>query len=283
MLIEDKTYESYVQAFQQLQRLFDKYKIDDPKVFVYNRDRAAINALEEVFPYVDTMLCTQYIDIAVRAYIAKTFGQQKNEDTNRFELSELANKFLVLYRKCRYAASKEAFTDVYTKLDERAKYGKNSDGDSEFDDLVYIEIQLDIDIEEELDIIVRLIDNPTTTTTIVKNIPERQQKIIRYLQTVQQVYKEKCVKAQTDKLRYFRYDVSSGGESAYKGLKVQTTSLRNDTLTFFIKLALFYDSYLDRKKAKLSYAQNKILTVFVYKEYYYKINTIVDTRALYYI
>lgn len=283
MLIEDKTYKSYIQAFQQLQRLFDKYKINNPKVFVYNRDRAVINVLKEVFLYIDTILYTQYIDIVVRAYIVKIFGQQKNKDTNRFELSELANKFLALYRKCRYTASKEAFTNVYTKLDERAKYSKNSDGDSNFDDLVYIEIQLNIDIEEELDIIIQLINNPTTTTIIVKDIPERQQKIIRYLQTIQQVYKEKYVKAQTDKLQYFRYDIFSSGENAYKGLKVQTTSLRNDTLIFFIKLALFYDSYLDRKKAKLSYAQNKILIAFVYKEYYYKINTIVDTRALYYI
>lgn len=243
-----------------------------------------MNALKEVFLYIDTMLYTQYIDTAVRAYAAKTFGQQKNEDTNRFELSELTNKFLALYRNCRYIASKEAFADAYTALDERAKYGENSDNDSNSDyDPVYVQIQLDTDINKELDIIVRPIENPTTITTIVKDTPERQQKIVRYLQTAQQVYKEKYVKVQTNKLRHFGYDMLSSGKSVYKGLKVQTTSSRNNTLIFFIKLALFYDSYLDRKKAKLSYTQNKTLTAFVYKEYYYKINTIVDTRALYYI
>lgn len=58
---------------------------------------------------------------------------------------------------------------------------------------------------------------------------------------------------------------------------------RNDTLTFFIKLVLFYDAYLDREKAKLAKVQNTTSTAFVYKEYYYKINTIVETRGLYYI
>lgn len=48
-----------------------------------------------------------------------------------------------------------------------------------------------------------------------------------------------------------------------------------------MKLALFYDAYLDREKAKLAKAQNTTSTAFVYREYYYKVNTIVDTRGLY--
>lgn len=228
------------------------------------------------------MLCTQYIDIVVKVYTAKTFGQQKNKDTNRFVPSELANEFLSLYRKCRYTKSKLLFDKACTALDERAKCGKIQQADDEYDP---IQRNLDIDnkIDEELDIIARLIDNPTVYTSVVKDTLERQQKIVRYLQTAWQVYKEKCVKAQTNEIRHFGYDTSSSSKSVYKGLKVQTTSLRNNTLTFFIKLALFYDSYLDREKAKLSYAQNTTSTAFVYKEYYYKINTIVDTRALYYI
>lgn len=50
-----------------------------------------------------------------------------------------------------------------------------------------------------------------------------------------------------------------------------------------MKLAPFYDGHLDREKAKLSHAQNTTSTAFVHKEYYHKINTIVDTRALYHI
>lgn len=230
------------------------------------------------------MLCIQYIDTIVRAYVYKTFGQQKDNETNRFVLSELANKFLVLYRKCRFIESELAFDEVYSALNKRAKCGKTyRDNDSDQYDLTQRNLEVDNEIDEELDTIARLIDNPTAPTTTIKDTPARQQKIIRYLQTAWQVYKEKCIKVQTNKIRYFGYNISSGGKSAYKGLKAQTTSSRNNTLTFFIKLALFYDGYLDREKAKLSYVQNTISTAFVYKEYYYKINTIVGTRALYYI
>lgn len=292
MLMLDKTYEGYVQAFQQLQLLFEQYNIDNLEVFVYNRDRAAINTLAKVFLGTNTILYTQYIDTAVRAYAAKTFGQQKNKETNRFVLSELAEEFLALYRNCRYIVSKEAFNNVYTTLNERAKCGEthydsdNSDDNKYYNTIsraAFIAAETDIELEEELDIIVRLLDNPTIPTTIVKDTLDRQQKIVRYLQTAQQVYKEKCIKVQTNKLRYFGINTSSGSKSAYKGLKVQTTSSRNDTLTFFIKLVLFYDAYLDREKAKLAKVQNTTSTAFVYKEYYYKINTVVETRGLYYI
>lgn len=230
------------------------------------------------------MLYTQYIDTIVRAYVSKIFGQQKDNKTNRFVPSELTNKFLVLYQKCQFVESKLAFDKVYTTLNKRAKYGKTYyNNDSDQYNLIQRNLEVDLEIDEELDAITRPIDNPTTLTTTIKDTPARQQKIIQYLQTAQQVYKEKYVKVQTNKIQHFGYNVSSSGESAYKVLKVQTTSSRNNTLTFFIKLALFYDGYLDCEKAKLSYTQNTTLIAFVYKEYYYKINTIVGTRALYYI
>lgn len=46
---------------------------------------------------------------------------------------------------------------------------------------------------------------------------------------------------------------------------------------------LFYDGHLDREKAKLSYTQNTTSIAFVHREYYYKVNIVVDTRALYYM
>lgn len=279
ILIPNETYKGYLQAFQQLQRLFEEYKINNPEVFVYNRDRAAINVLIEVFLYADTILCIQHIDTVVKAYAAKTFGQQKNEETNRYILSKLAEEFLALYRIYYYVLTEEVFNDAYAALKERAKCGKLRNSD-EYDLLQY-DLDIDNEIDEEVDIIARPIDNPIASTTIVKDTLERQQKIVRYLQTAWQVYKEKCVKAQTDKIRYFGVYTSLGGKSAYKGLKVQTTSSRNDILTFFIKLVLFYDAYLDREKAKLAKAQNTTSTAFVYREYYYKVNTIVETRGLY--
>lgn len=248
--------------------------------------------LAKVFLGANTILCTQYIDTVVRAYVAKTFGQQKNKETNRFVPSELTEEFLALYRNCRYIDSKEVFNNIYTVLDERAKCGKiyydsdNSDDNKYYNTIsraTFIAIEIDIELEEELDVIIRLLDNPTVPTTFVKDTLDRQQKIVRYLQTAQQVYKEKYIKVQTNKLRYFGINTSSSSKSAYKGLKVQTTLSQNDILIFFIKLVLFYDVHLDREKAKLAKAQNTTLIAFVYKEYYYKINTIIDTRGLYYI
>lgn len=280
IVMYNEIFESYIQAFQQLKRLFEDYDIDNYNILIYDRDRAAINAIIAVFLGIDTMLYIQYIDTAVKAYIAKTFGQQKNYETNRFEPSELANEFLALYRNCRYVPTEEAFDQACANLDERTRYGEiqQYNSDSEVD-----KTQRDIEIEEELDNIARLLSNPTAATTFVKDTLERQQKIVRYLQTVQQVYKEKYVKAQTDRLRYFGYDILSSSKSAYKSLKVQLATSRNDILIFFIKLALFYDGHLDREKAKLSYTQNTTLIAFVYREYYYKVNTVVGTRALYYI
>lgn len=109
IIMYDETFKSYIQAFKQLKRLFKEYNIDDYNILIYNRDRAAINAIIAVFLGLDTILCTQYIDIAIRAYVVKTFRQQKNKETNRFELSELTNEFLALYRNCRYVPSEEVF------------------------------------------------------------------------------------------------------------------------------------------------------------------------------
>lgn len=134
MLMEDETYESYVWAFQQLKRLFEEYEIDDYDVLIHDRDRAAMNALQAVFPGMQTMLCTWHMDTAVKAYAAKTFGWQKNKETNRFVPSELANEFLALYRKCRYAESELLFDEACAALDERAKCGEiQQDESDEYD------------------------------------------------------------------------------------------------------------------------------------------------------
>lgn len=58
VLIEDKTFDGYEWAFHQLKALFEEYKIDDPDIIIYDRDRAAINALKKVLLGANTMLCT---------------------------------------------------------------------------------------------------------------------------------------------------------------------------------------------------------------------------------
>lgn len=117
----------------------------------------------------------------------KIFGQQKDEAGRRYIPSKLANKFLSFYRNCRLILTEEVFDKVYIDFAERAKYGRSDD-----------EYEEEEEEEEELDIIVYLVDLYKTVTTIDKNILARWLKAKRYLQKVQQPYKEKYVKAQTD-------------------------------------------------------------------------------------
>lgn len=77
--------------------------------------------------------------------------------------------------------------------------------------------------------------------------------------------------------------MSSTGKGTYTGLKRQIQSARNNTLTFFIKLGPFYNSYIDRYNAALSVAQNNSSIQFVDKAFYYGINTVIVIRALRYI
>lgn len=220
------------------------------------------------------MLCTQYIDIAVIVYIYKLFGQQKNSNGTRYIPSKLADEFLTLYRNCRYILTEAIFDEVYIALKERAKYNDTDDSSIEEEELV-----LEADKFDDLTRPVN-ISNKYTSLAYNKDTTERQLKAKRYLEIVQQPYKEKCVKVQTDKLRYYSFDVLSAGEGAYVGLKEQLTSTRNDTLTLFLKIALYFDSQRDRYNYDLSIAQNTILNQFINKEFYYNVNSIVATRGL---
>lgn len=181
------------------------------------------------------MLYTQHIDTAVTVYIYKLFSQQKNSASTRYIPSKLADKFLTLYRHCRYALIEAAFDEVYTALGERTKYDYTDDNSS-------VEEEIEAD---EFNNLTRPIDDSDRkrkkTQSYNKDIPERQTKAKRYLETVQQPYKEKCIKAQTDKLRHYGFDISSAREGAYVGLKGQLKSARNNTLTLFLKIAPYFD------------------------------------------
>lgn len=252
IIMPDETFNSYEQAFIQLLRLFVDYEIDNLDIIIYDRDRAAINAIRRVFLGVKTILYTQYIDIAVKANVYKIFGQQKDKETNRYVPSKLAYEFLNLYRKCRLVLTELVFEQVYTNLSIRAKYSRSD----ESDESDYDEARIKRELAEELDKIVQPTDRRKTVTTIDKNIPTRQLKAERYLQTTQQPYKELCIRVQTDKLLYYGFDVLSLGKGIYRGLKKQTASARNDILTIIIKIILYYDSYLNCYKHSLAYTQN---------------------------
>lgn len=252
-----ETFNDYVQAFQQLQRLFEEYEIDNPDIIIYNRDRAAMNTLESVFLGVPSILYTQYINTVVEAQAYKTFGQQKNDNSTRYVLSELAAKFLALYKDCRLTLLEAAFNDAYAKILERAQRNELSDSNSDDREA------LDTDADNKVDILVQPIDPTKAVATTKKDTPTRQLKIVRYIEKYQQVYKEKYVKAQTDRLRHYGFDTSSASKGAYASLKRQTTSSRNNTLTFFLKLILFYEGYLDRYKVALAVAQSNALNIFI--------------------
>lgn len=268
----NETFDGYKQVFEQLKRLFDEYKIDNLDIFIYNRDRAAINALQYIFPSIKTILCIQYIDIVVKANAYKIFGQQKDPARRRYIPSKLADEFIALYRNYRLALTEEAFDKAYGDLAERAKYDYDDSNDSDNSD--------QYKDKEELDIIARLVNIRKEATTTDKNIPARQLKAERYLQKAQQPYKELYVKAQIDQLLYFGFNVSSIGEGAYRGLKKQTQSARNNTLTIVLKIMLFFDSYLNRYVYTLSKAQNTTSSRFVNNAFYYYVNTVITIRGL---
>lgn len=67
------------------------------------------------------MLCTQYIDTAIEAQVYKLFGQQKSEDRIRYIASELASKFIALYKTCRNLPTEKSFNDTYSALLDRAQ------------------------------------------------------------------------------------------------------------------------------------------------------------------
>lgn len=272
VLILDKLFDSYKQAFRQLIELFKKYKINEPEVQIYNRNRAAINALEAVFLGIESMLYTQHIDTVVTVYAYKLFGQQKNKDSTRYIPSILADEFLVLYRHCRYALTETAFDKVYTALKERCKYSYIDDDNSNAEEEV---------AADKFDDLARPIDSDKRALLVYnKDITKRQLKAKRYLETVWQLYKEKCVKAQIDRIRYYGFDVLSASEGAYVGLKGQLTSARNNTLTLFLKIALYFDSQRDRYNYDLLVAQNTALNQFINKEFYYNVNSVIATRGL---
>lgn len=128
----------------------------------YDRDRATINALSNIFLSTNTILYTQYIDTVVQANVYKLFGQQKDEYTNRYIASELIEESIQLYKTYRYILIEEAFNKSYIAIDERAKYSEYNDYNTN-DSFTTIEIamfraaKIEAELEEELDIIVRLL------------------------------------------------------------------------------------------------------------------------------
>lgn len=257
--------------------MFIQDDIDELSIIIYNRDRVAINVLEAIFLAVESILYIQYIDTAVKAQAYKIFRQQKSKDSIRYVASELASEFLILYRIYRFAKTEKQFDEAYATILDRAIYDDTSDDTSDN--------QSDNN-DNDIDKIARplTIDKRVGSYTITnKDILTRQLKALRYLENYQQVYKEKYVRAQTDKLRYFGFDVLLVGKGAYIGLKKQTTSTRNNILMFILKLYLFFDGYRDRYKYTLTKVQNTLSTRFVNRPQFQAINTIIDVRGLKYI
>lgn len=285
ILMSNKTFNRYKQAFRVFQKLLEAYNINEPDIIIYDRDRTAINALEAVFLVVESILCTQYIDTTVEAQAYKIFRQQKSKDSIRYIASDLATECLSLYRIYRFTKTEQLFNDAYTAMLIRATRDDASDNDTN-DTENADNAETAQDDDDKVDAITQLVTVDKRTNCnyqdilIQKDISIRQLKMLRYLERHQQVYKEKCIKAQTNKIRYFGYDVSLASKGVYVGLKKQTASARNDTLTLILKIALFYDSYVDRYTYILAIAQNTSFTRFVNRLFYYTINTIIDVRGL---
>lgn len=241
--------------------MFIQDDIDEPSIIIYNRDRVVINVLEAVFLAVKSILYIQYIDTAVKAQAYKIFGQQKSKDRIRYVASELASKFLALYRIYRFTKTEQRFDEAYAAILKRATHDDASDNDNDNDNNNESDNN-----DNDIDKITRplTVDKRVGSYTITnKDTLTRQLKALHYLENYQQVYKEKYVRVQTDKLRYFGFDVLLVGKGTYIGLKKQTISARNNILTFILKLYLFFDGYRDRYKHTLTKVQNTLSTRFV--------------------
>lgn len=120
-----------------------------------------MNALESVFLGVPSMLCTWYINTAVEAQACKTFGWQKNKDSTRYIPSELATKFLSLYRNCRLVLLEAAFDQACSEMLERAQRDETTGSNSDSEDR-------EADADDEVDTLVRPIDSTKVVTTTTK-------------------------------------------------------------------------------------------------------------------
>lgn len=224
-----------------------------------------MNVLEAVFLAVKSILYIQHIDTAIKAQAYKIFRQQKSKDRTRYVASELASEFLILYQTYRFAKTEQRFDEAYAAILKRAIRDDASDNDNDNDNNNDNNNESDNN-DNDIDKITRplTIDKRVGSyTTTNKDILTRQLKALRYLENYWQVYKEKYVRVQIDKLRHFGFDVLLVGKGTYTGLKKQTTSAYNNILTFILKLYLFFDGYRDRYKHTLAKAQNTLSTRFV--------------------
>lgn len=236
-----------------------------------------------MFLGIESILYIQYIDTVVEAQAYKIFRQKKSDNSTRYVASELAAEFLSLYRTYRFAKTKQLFDDTYIAILIRAIRDEDSDNENETNDNTTNETAEAAQDDEVDDIVRPIAINKRASCNYQRDILIRQLKInqiIRYLERYQQVYKEKYVKAQTDKIRYFGYDMSLVGKGIYTGLKKQTASIRNNMLTLILRIVPFYDGYVDRYTYTLSVIQNTSSTRFVNRLFYYTINTIIDVRGL---
>lgn len=189
--------------------------------------------------------------------------------------SKLATEFIVLYKAYCNAATEDGFDKAYNIILKRIQ--RNEETTLENSEAVDTDDKVD-EIIQPIELNKYVLDNSSS-----KNTLQRQLKIVRYLEKYQQVYKEKYIKAQTNQLRYYSYNMSSASKDAYVGLKRQIQSACNDILTFFIKLGPFYNSYINRYNTTLLVTQNNLSIQFVNKIFYYSINTTISIYTLQYI
>ena len=93
-------------------------------------------------------------------------------------------------------------------------------------------------------------------------------------------YKEKIIKAWTNKIIQYGYDTTSLAESSHFGLKTWLHSSRNDALTSLQKMALYYESHIGRYYAKLGTAQLQVSTKFRNTPLFHKFCRVVTTKGL---
>ncbi|SMR62545.1 unnamed protein product [Zymoseptoria tritici ST99CH_1E4] len=171
MLMPGEEQADYEIALRCFERMLKEHNIDEPRLFLHDRDKALINALDAVFPEMPTALCRWHLRKAVEANAKCYLKTTHNPATGRYELSDAAKEFMEAFDKAINAPTEALFDDAKRGLWSRA--GEDQDWFT----------------------------------------------MVTYLEDHWWIYKERCVKAWTDKIRHYGNETTSPVEGAHAGLK----------------------------------------------------------------
>ena len=100
----------------------EKNEISIPSVILTDREQAEINAIGEVFPESNRLICRWHINECVLAYVRTEYGGKKamikDDETGEFSNNEQMNDAMEKYYACVEATTEDAFEQARQNLHE---------------------------------------------------------------------------------------------------------------------------------------------------------------------